>query len=113
MSPEKFGAFAEAGGLPASFTHELFRWCIAFASFGDHMTQSRWTKLATYNTGFEVDLLCVALDAEAIPYLIRSLNGGMDGAGYQGLVVGGIDVLVPEDLLEEAQSVLANHLEPN
>jgi hypothetical protein len=76
------------------------------------MPQSRWAKLATYNTGFEVDLLCVALDAEAIPYLVRGLNGGMYGAGYQGLVVGGIDVLVPDVALTQARSVLASHLEP-
>lgn len=72
------------------------------------MPQSRWAKLATYNTGFEVDLLCIALDTEAIPYLIRGHNRGTDGAGYQGLVVGGIDVLVPEDALEDARSALAN-----
>ena len=76
------------------------------------MPQSRWAKLATYNTGFEVDLLCIALDAEAIPYLIRGLNRGMYGAGYQGHVVGGVDVLVPEDALNKARSVLASHLEP-
>jgi hypothetical protein len=76
------------------------------------MRQSRLAKLATYNTGFEVDLLCVALDAKAIPYLVRGINRGMDGAGYQGFVPGGIDVLVPEDTLEEARSVLASHLEP-
>ena len=40
------------------------------------MPQSRWAKLATYNTGFEVDLLCVALDAAAIPYLVRRSNRG-------------------------------------
>jgi hypothetical protein len=74
------------------------------------MPQSRWAKLATYNTGFEVDLLCIALDMEAIPYLIRGLNRGMDGAGYQGPVVGGIDVLVPEDALEEARSLCGNSL---
>ena len=76
------------------------------------MAQSGWAKLATYNTGFEVDLLCVALDAEAIPYLVRGLNRGIDGAGYQGLVAGGIDVLVPEDALEDARSVLASSLKP-
>jgi hypothetical protein len=59
-----------------------------------------------------VDLLCIALDAEAIPYLVRGLNRGMDGAGYQGRVVGGIDVLVPEGALKEARSVLASRLEP-
>ncbi len=76
------------------------------------MSQSRWAKLATYNTGFEVDLLCVALDAVAIPYLVRGLNRGMDGAGYQGVVVGGIEVLVPEDALEEARSAMASGLTP-
>jgi len=76
------------------------------------MSQSRWAKLTTYNTGFEVDLLSVALDAAAIPYLIRGHNRGMDGAGYQGLVVGGIDVLVPENALEEARSVLADGMTP-
>lgn len=74
------------------------------------MPQSRWAKLVTYNMGFEVDLLCVGLDAAEIPYLIRGLNRGMDGAGYQGLVVGGIDVFVPEDALDEARSVLASGL---
>lgn len=76
------------------------------------MSQSRWAKLAAYNTGFEADLLCVALDAQRIPYLIRGHNRGMDGAGYQGLVVGGIDVLVPEEALEEARAVLASGMTP-
>ncbi len=76
------------------------------------MPQARLAKHATCNTGFEVDLLCVALDAKAIPYLVRGMNRGMDGAGYQGVIPGGIDVLVPEDALEAARSVLASHLEP-
>jgi hypothetical protein len=76
------------------------------------MRQSRWAKLATCNTGFEVDLLCVALDAAAIPYLVRGSNRGWMGAGYQGPVGGGVDVLVLEDALQAAQSALANHIEP-
>jgi hypothetical protein len=79
---------------------------------GDQMSQSRWAKLGTYNTGFDVDLLCIALDAKTIPYLVRGLNRGMDGAGYQGVVAGGIDILVPESALTEARSVLAGRLEP-
>jgi hypothetical protein len=77
------------------------------------MPQPRWTKLVTYNSGFEVDLLCVALDAESIPHVLRGMNRGMDGPAYQGIVAGGIDVLVPEDALELARSVLAGHLEPD
>lgn len=76
------------------------------------MPQARWAKLTTCNTGFEVDLLCVALGAEAIPYLVRGMNRGMDGAGYQGLVPGGLDVLVPEDAIKAARSVLASRIEP-
>jgi Putative prokaryotic signal transducing protein len=70
----------------------------------------RWIHLASYNTGFEVDLLSVALDGGSIPYLVRGNNSGMDGAGYQGCVVGGIEVLVREDELTKARSVLADHV---
>ena len=76
------------------------------------MPQPRLVKLASYNTAFEADVLCVALDAKAIPYLVRGMNRAMHGAGFQGVIAGSIDVLVPEDALEEARSVLASHFEP-
>lgn len=76
------------------------------------MSQPRWTKLVTYNSAFEVDLLCVSLDAQSIPHLVRGMNRGGEGPGYQGVVAGGLDVLVPEDALTRARSVLASHFEP-
>jgi hypothetical protein len=100
---------ATAKDHPASSA--VYHYPEMMALLGDRTQQPRWAKLATYNTGFAVDLLCVALDAKAIPYLVKGIHRGAEGAGYQGLVAGGIDVLVPEDALEEARLVLASSLE--
>ena len=68
------------------------------------MTQ--WVKLATYSTGFEADIARATLEDAGIPVMVRGNQVGAFGGGFQGPVVGGVDLHVPDDALERARELV-------
>lgn len=66
----------------------------------------QWMHLGSFNTGLEADIVRVALEAEHIPVLVKGDNPGIFGASYQGVVTGGIELLVPDVELERARALL-------
>ena len=68
------------------------------------MTQ--WVKLATYSTGFEADIARATLEDAGIPVMVRGNQVGAFGGGFQGPVVGGVDLHVPDDALDRAHDLV-------
>lgn len=71
------------------------------------MTQDvRWATLATFATGFEADLARAALEAEGILVMVKGPQVGLFGAGFQGTVGAGVELLVPSPELARARLLL-------
>lgn len=66
----------------------------------------RWASVATFATGFEADLARATLESEGLLVLIRGPQVGLFGAGFQGTVGGGVELLVPSPELERARHLL-------
>ena len=71
---------------------------------------ARWVKLLNCATTFEAEQLRAGLEAEGIPVLVRGLQQGIFGPGFQGAVPGGVDVCVPSPELDRAREFMG--LEP-
>jgi Putative prokaryotic signal transducing protein len=56
--------------------------------------------IKTYPTNVEAELARIALDAAGIPAVVVGISLGMEGGGA------GVQLLVPEDQVEEALSLL-------
>jgi hypothetical protein len=71
------------------------------------MHASEWRVVATYASGFEADFAIAQLEAAEIP-AVRNSNDtvGIFGPGFQGATSHGVEVMVPADVLEDAQAVL-------
>ena len=68
-----------------------------------------WTKIASFATGFEADLAAAALETAGIPAIvIGHQKSGIFGAGFQGPVIGGLEVKVPASMLDEAWEILTS-----
>lgn len=68
------------------------------------MTQ--WIKAQEFATRFEAEVARARLDSADIPVTIRSHEGGLFGAGFQGVVPSGVELWVPSDLLAAARELL-------
>lgn len=69
------------------------------------MTESEWTVLANYASGFEADIAMVQLENARIPALRDSHDSaGIFGPGFQGLTSRGVTVRVPTSMLEQARA---------
>lgn len=74
------------------------------------MTQDvRWALLATFATGFEADLARATLEAEGILVMAKGPQVGLFGAGFQGTMGSGVELLVPSPELERARTLLADN----
>ena len=71
-----------------------------------------WVRLTECATGFEADLLKSDLEEADIPVLLRGPQVGMFGGGFQGNIVGGLEVLVPSPEVERAQAILEGSVKP-
>ena len=72
-------------------------------------TPSDWTKLASFSTGLEADLAVAALESAGIPALVLDhQRSGIFGVGFQGKVIGGLELRVPTDKLDEAWEIVAS-----
>jgi hypothetical protein len=67
---------------------------------------SDWVKIATFGSGFEADGARATLEEAGIPVLVRGNQAGMFGGGFQGPVIGGIDILVPSDAVLRARDLI-------
>ncbi|MHB1312305.1 MAG: putative signal transducing protein [Gemmatimonadaceae bacterium] len=69
---------------------------------------ARWALLATYATGFDAELAKARLEDEDIPVLIKGPQVGVFGAGFQGVMGGGLELFVPSPELDRARELLAD-----
>ena len=68
-----------------------------------------WTKLASYSTGLEADIAAAALESAGIPSVVLGhQRSGIFGAGFQGPVVGGVELRVPSNMLNDAWEIIAS-----
>jgi len=67
---------------------------------------ARYVPLANFPNALEADIARERLEAEGIPVLVKGLHVGLFGAGFQGLAIGGVELLVPSPELERAQHLL-------
>jgi hypothetical protein len=68
---------------------------------------SQWVKARTFATRFEAEMARARLESAEIPATIHSHAGaGVFGAGFQGLIPGGVELRVPLDRLSDASEVL-------
>jgi len=72
------------------------------------MSESEWSVLATYASGFEADLAMAQLEAAEIP-AVRDGNDtvGIFGPGFQGATSHGVTVRVPAAALEDARAAIS------
>jgi len=71
------------------------------------MTQdAHWASLSTFATGFDADQAKALLEAEGIPVLVKGPQVGLFGAGFQGVVGGGVELMVPSPELPRARALL-------
>ena len=68
-----------------------------------------WVAIATYGAGYEADIAIARLDAAGIT-AVRQGNDtvGILGPGFEGRSARGVNVLVPSDIVAEAQEVLSS-----
>ena len=69
---------------------------------------AEWVKVREYATKIEADIALARLHSAQIPGTIKSHEGGIFGAGFQGPVTSGVDLSVPKQYLKEAEKVLAD-----
>ncbi len=70
------------------------------------MEQAHWEPVATFSTGFEADLARQRLEAEGIVVMTKGPQVGVFGAGFQGAVGGGVELLVPSPEVARARELL-------
>jgi len=73
------------------------------------MNAPGWSVLNTYATGFEADFVMAQLEAEGIPAVRDNHEStALFGLGFQGATRSGYTVMVPTEVLGEAQALLEN-----
>ena len=66
-----------------------------------------WVKARDYATRFDAELAHARLESADIPSTIQAHGAdGIFGPGFQGLVPGGVTLLVPDDRLADVQEIL-------
>lgn len=67
-----------------------------------------WVKLVNVGMGFEADMLVERLKSAGTDAVARGNDiVGIFGPGFQGATARGVDVLVPDEQMNEAREVLA------
>src|SRR5690606_30426827 len=69
---------------------------------------AEWVRLTATSTTLEAEMLRQALEEEDIPVLLRGTYSGVFGGAYQGPVPGGVHLLVPSPLLEDARRIIGD-----
>lgn len=71
-------------------------------------TNREWTRLASFDFGYEADFAEVTLEEAGIPVLVKGREAGIWGPGFAGRTSQGLSVWVPEDRLADARAVLSD-----
>lgn len=66
----------------------------------------QWAVLTTVYSGLEADTTRATLELEGIPVLVKGFGVGMFGLAFQGPILDGAQVLVPESALERARELI-------
>jgi len=66
----------------------------------------RWVPVASYPARYLAEIPLQTLQAEGIPVMVKGEEPGIWGGGYLGPTSVGIELMVPEPLLDEAAAVL-------
>lgn len=69
---------------------------------------AEWVRLTATSSTLEAEMLRQALEVEDIPVLLRGTYSGVFGGAYQGPVPGGVQLLVPSPLLEDARRIIGD-----
>lgn len=68
-----------------------------------------WVAIATFNLQFEADGAIALLESEGIPVQRRNNDFvGVFGPGFGGSTAGGITILVPGSLADDAKALLGD-----
>jgi hypothetical protein len=67
---------------------------------------SDFVAFKTYSSTIEAEMHAGILHEAGIPAIVQSPGHGMFGAGFSGLFVHGVTLLVPEDQLEDAGELI-------
>lgn len=68
--------------------------------------EPEWVVLGSFGSGLEADIARQTLEAEEIPVLVRGNQAGIFGGAFQGPVIGGVELLVPERELARARALV-------
>ena len=68
----------------------------------------RWELLATFASGFEADQARAILEAAEILVMVKGPQMGLFGAGFQGIMGAGVELLVPAPEVERARDLLGS-----
>lgn len=74
---------------------------------------SDWIKVREFSTRFEAEIARTRLESADVPATIVSHEGGIFGAGFQGPVPSGVELLVPSERIAEAEAALETDLDNN
>ena len=72
----------------------------------EHDEQAQWVAIGNFNTALEAEMVRQTLEADGIPVLTKSDAPGIFGAGFQGVVTGGVTLHVPSPEFDRAQALL-------
>lgn len=67
---------------------------------------AEWVKVQEFATRFEAEIARARVESANIPATIKSHEGGLFGAGFQGAVTSGVDLYVPSARLADARALL-------
>jgi hypothetical protein len=70
------------------------------------MSRDGWVKVASFSARYLAEVWLEALDAEGIPFRTRGEESGIWGPGFAGPTARGFEILVREEDVEEAETLL-------
>lgn len=70
---------------------------------------TKWVKVAAFSTGFEADIARATLEDAGIPVMVRGNQVGSFGGGFQGPVIGGVELHVPSDAVVRAREFVESY----
>jgi hypothetical protein len=73
----------------------------------------KWVLLGFFSSVLSADIARESLEAAEIPVLVKSNHPGLWGGAFQGTVVGGVELLVPDAALEAALEILGGDDTPS
>jgi hypothetical protein len=66
----------------------------------------RWVPVAGFGAVYEAEMAKARLERAGIPCIVRGSHVGIFGPGFAGPTPHGVQLVVPEDRLEEARAIL-------